>query len=197
MDGDQIRAPNILLERSLYHLVKKTIMKNLIAIALILLGSSILSAQAYPPLGAARELKFNAGLLLATGTAEGSYEYYLGEDISVGGTAYWDNDAYDSNGNFGIGPNLRAYFGYAPRSGFFAEAFGLYYTGKEDLISNPERRETTFNTFALGLGGGNKWTTRSGRLSLEIFGGIGRNLNPEAFQNTFMYRAGLNIGFRF
>ena len=174
-------------------------MKTRIAIVLAVFGWMAMNAQAYPPMGAARELKFNAGLLLATGAVEGSYEYYFAEDVSLGGTAYWDNDAYDYNGNFGIGPNLRAYFGYAPRSGFFAEAFGLYYSGKE-VVSVPEgltSRDDTYGTFALGLGAGSKWTTRSGRFSLEIFGGIGRNLNPETFQDTFMYRAGLNVGFRF
>lgn len=174
-------------------------MSNRILFILACLGCSALSAQAYPPAGPSSELKFNAGLLLATGTAEGAYEYYIGEDVSLGGTAYWDNDPFDYNGNFGIGPNLRAYFGYSPRSGFFAEAFGLFYTGKE-TVSEPAgltTRDLSYDTFALGLGAGNKWTTRSGRFSLEVFGGLGRNLNPEAFQDTFMYRAGLNVGFRF
>lgn len=152
-------------------------------------------AQAYPRLTNDSELKFNIGLFLATTTVDFSYEYYLGEDTSIGGTVYFDNDATDYNGNFGIGPNFRAYFGYEPRSGFFAEAFGLFYTGEDDRPA-PEPN-SDYNTLALGLGLGNKWVTRSQRFSLEIFGGFGRNISPEDFQDTFMYRGGLSVGFRF
>ncbi len=157
-----------------------------------------MQAQAYPTLGNDNELKLNMGLFLVNTTVEGSYEYYLSEDTSIGGTVYFDNDAEDYNGNFGIGPNFRAYFGYGPRSGFFAEAFGLYYTGEEvENNSQVGRRNLDYSTFALGLGIGNKWVTRSQKFSLEIHGGLGRNINPEDFQDSFIYRAGLSVGFRF
>lgn len=166
-------------------------------ILLILSGTQLGLAQAYPPMGPDREIKLNAGLFMATGAVEGSYEYFFGDDISVGGTVYWDNDPYDYNGNFGIGPNLRAYFGYVPRSGFFAEAFGLYFKGREtDQLVDPEP-DFSYNSVALGLGAGSKWATRSQRFTLEVYGGIGRTVNPEDFQDDFIYRAGLNIGFRF
>ena len=172
-------------------------MRKAIIILMIFTGTS-LSAQAYPAFGGNQELKFNIGLFLATTTVEGSYEYYLSEDTSLGGTIYFDNDATDYNGNFGIGPNFRAYFGYAPRSGFFAEAFGLYYTGEENASSNNlGQRNNDYSTLALGLGIGNKWVTRSQKFSLEFSGGFGRNVNPEDFQDSFVYRAGLSIGFRF
>lgn len=166
----------------------------------LLLGlcGTLAYAQAYPRFDTGHEIKFNIGLFLATTTVEGSYEYYLSEDTSIGATVYFDDDARDYNGNFGIGPNFRAYFGYEPRSGFFAEAFGLYYTGEED--PDPEvasLRNQDYNTLALGLGLGNKWVTRSQKFALELFGGFGRNINPEEFQDNFMYRAGLSIGFRF
>ena len=138
------------------------------------------------------------GLFLATTTIEGSYEYFMSSDTSIGATVYFDNDETDFNGNFGLGPNFRAYFGYGQNSGFFAEAFGLYYTGKNENIgdiNNPQ--DLDFNTFALGLGIGGKWVTRSQRISFEINGGFGRNVNPEDFQDSFMYRLGLSIGFRF
>ena len=154
--------------------------------------------QAYLTFANDNELKFNIGLFLATTTVEGSYEYFFSEDTSIGGTVYFDNDATDFNGNFGIGPNFRAYFGYQPRSGFFAEAFGLYYTGEEE-VSEGEigLRNNDYSTVALGLGLGNKWVTRSEKFSLELFAGFGRNINPEDFQDSFMYRGGLSIGFRF
>lgn len=164
----------------------------------LLMSSYFLNAQAYPRFANDSELKFNIGLFLATTTVEGSYEYFFSEDTSIGGTVYFDIDATDYNGNFGIGPNFRAYFGFQPRSGFFAEAFGLYYTGEDENIeSQLGSRNNDYSTVALGLGIGNKWVTRSDRFTLEVNAGIGRNVNSEEFQDTFMYRAGLSIGFRF
>ena len=163
------------------------------------MSSILVHAQAYPRFDTNQELKFNIGLFMATTTVEGSYEYFLSGDTSVGGTLYFDNTADDYNGNFGIGPNFRVYFGYAPRSGFFAEAFGLYYTGEDDSLATNDLnvRDNRYNTLALGIGLGNKWVTRSERFSLEINGGLGRNVNAVDFQDTFMYRAGFSIGFRF
>ena len=155
-------------------------------------------AQAYPPAGPSNEIKFNAGTFLALGALEFGYEHYLNQDISLGGIVYWDNDPGDYNGDFGIGPALRAYFGYQPRSGFFAEAFGLYNRGEEEVSDGSEPPVAQrYDSFALGLGVGSKWTTRSQRFAFEVFGGLGRNLNPEPFQETFIYRAGLSVGFRF
>ncbi|MBD0779504.1 hypothetical protein HPE56_17015 [Maribacter sp. ANRC-HE7] len=172
-------------------------MKNLYVV-IALLSAGVLSAQAYPRFTNNNELKFNIGQFLANSTVEGSYEYFFSEDTSIGGTLYFDSDATDYNGNFGIGPNLRAYFGYMPRSGFFAEAFGLYYTGEDKIPDNNLGvRNNDYSTTALGLGVGNKWVTQSEKFSLEINAGVGRNINPEDFQDTFMFRAGLSIGIRF
>ncbi|WFO15273.1 hypothetical protein [Cellulophaga baltica] len=169
-----------------------------ILLALLVLSSGLVSAQAYRTYNQNHELKFNIGLFLASSTVEGSYEYFLNEDTSIGGTLYFDNTPLNYNGNFGIGPNFRAYFGYAPRSGFFAEAFGLYYSGE---IDDPEFTGSTlnnrYNTTAIGIGIGHKFATRSQKFTLEFNAGLGRNVNPQEYQNTFMYRAGLSVGFRF
>jgi len=166
--------------------------------AIVLLWTFFTNAQAYPRFNNNNELKFNIGLFLASSTVEGSYEYFFNEDTSIGGTLYFDNDALDYNGNFGIGPNLRAYFGYMPRSGFFAEAFGLYYTGEDKIPDNNLGvRNYDYSTTALGLGIGNKWVTKSDKFTMEISAGIGRNINPEDFQDTFMFRGGFSLGFRF
>ncbi|MCJ7468351.1 MAG: hypothetical protein MUO53_16860 [Maribacter sp.] len=173
-------------------------MKYFLALTTSLLISNFASSQAYSRYDNAHEVKFNIGLFLATTTVEGSYEYFLNEDTSVGGTLYFDGKATDFNGNFGIGPNFRAYFGFAPRSGFFAEAFGLYYTGEDEIPDNIiGARNNDYSTLAIGLGVGNKWLTRSEKFSLEINGGLGRNVNAADFQDAFMYRFGLSIGFRF
>ncbi len=172
-------------------------MKNLCAV-IVLLSVGLANAQAYPRFNNNNELKFNIGLFLASSTVEGSYEYFFNENTSIGGTLYFDNDAIDYNGNFGIGPNLRAYFGYVPRSGFFAEAFGLYYTGEDEIPDNNLGvRNNDYSTTALGLGVGNKWVTQNDNFSIEISAGLGRNVNPEVFQDTFMFRGGFSIGFRF
>ena len=166
--------------------------------AIVLLTTIYLQGQAYPDPAIRQEVKLNMGLFLATTTVEGSYEYFISSDTSLGLTAYFDNDDTDFNGDFGIGPNFRAYFGYGYADGFFAEVFGLYYTGRdEDFQDFGSPREVDYNTFALGLGIGGKWVTRSQRLAFEITGGFGRNVNPEDFQDSFMYRLGLSIGFRF
>lgn len=158
------------------------------------------NAQAYSNYGTNHELKFNIGRFLANTALEGSYEYYFTEDTSIGGTVYFNGDATHQNGNFGIGPNLRAYFGYAPKSGFFAEAFGLYYTGAKENeleVNNLGRRNNDYGTTAIGLGLGRKWSTFNQKLTFEAFVGLGRNINPQEFQNTFMFRSGLSIGIRF
>lgn len=172
-------------------------MKTLLVISFFLTGV-FANAQAYSRFGTEHEIKFNIGHFLVNTTIEGSYEYYFTEDTSIGGTVYFNGNPTGSNGNFGIGPNLRAYFGYAPKSGFFAEAFGLYYTG-ENLLKerNLAARNTNYNTTAIGLGLGRKWSTYNQKLIFEINGGLGRNINAQENQNTFMFRAGLSIGFRF
>lgn len=158
---------------------------------------SLISAQAYHDGSHNHELRFNMGRFLATTAIEGSYEYYFTPDTSIGGTVFFNGDGLGRTGNFGIGPNLRAYFGYNPKSGVFAEAFGLYYTGETDNTNNLGVRNADYGTTALGLGLGRKWSTYGQKLTLEIYAGLGRNINPRDFQDAFMYRAGLSLGFRF
>lgn len=171
-------------------------MKKVIAIVLILGTFNFLTAQGTSDNN--NEVKFNVGHFLATSTIGFGYEHFINEDTSIGGDIYFDNKATDYNGNFGLGGNIRAYFGYQPRSGFFAEAFGLYYTGEDEILDdNLGERNVDYRTLALGLGGGFKIVTFSERFTIETNGGFGRNISPEDFQNTFMFKAGLSVGFRF
>ncbi|MBM1104882.1 hypothetical protein JQC67_01910 [Aurantibacter crassamenti] len=172
-------------------------MKTFVYFILFFSGIFMVSAQNYQNGYNDHEIRFNMGRFLATSTIEGSYEYYFTPDTSIGGTLFFNGDAYASTGNFGIGPNLRAYFGYNPKSGIFAEAFGLYYTGDIDNTNNLGTRNNDYSTTALGLGLGRKWSTFGQKLTLEISAGLGRNINSKEFQNSFMYRAGLSLGFRF
>lgn len=171
-------------------------MKKLLLI-MFFLTASLLQAQEYRPFYNNNELRFNMGRFLATTAVEGSYEYYFTPDTSIGGTIFFNGDGLGKTGNFGIGPNLRAYFGYRPKSGLFAEAFGLYYTGEFDLDNNLGVRNNDYGTTAIGLGLGRKWSTFGEKLTMEVNAGLGRNINPQEFQNPFMYRAGLSLGFRF
>ena len=171
-------------------------MKNTI-LPVLLFTTLMVGAQEYRPLYNNHELRFNMGRFLATTAIEGSYEFYFTPDTSIGGTVFFNGDASGRTGNFGIGPNLRAYFGYRPKSGLFAEAFGLYYTGDIDLDNNLGGRNNDFGTTAIGLGLGRKWSTFGQKLTMEVNLGLGRNINPLEFQNKFMYRAGLSLGFRF
>jgi len=176
---------------------KKFTMKDLLYVSLFIMSSGWLFAQEYRPSYNNHEIRFNMGRFLATTAVEGSYEYYFTPDTSIGGTVFFNGDSFGRTGNFGIGPNLRAYFGYRPQSGIFAEAFGLYYTGETDLENNLGVRNNDYGTTAIGLGLGRKWVTFGQRFTFELYAGLGRNINPEDFQNSFMYRAGLSLGFRF
>ncbi len=171
-------------------------MKKL-ALLLVVLSGLATTAQEYRPYYNNHELRFNMGRFLATTAVEGSYEYYFTPDTSIGGTVFFNGDGLERTGNFGIGPNLRAYFGYNPKSGIFAEAFGLYYTGETDITNNLGTRNNDYSTIALGLGLGRKWSTFGQKLTMEIYAGLGRNVNQQEFQDALMYRAGLSLGFRF
>jgi len=164
-------------------------MKKSLVLTAIFYGL-LMNAQAYRDGYNNHELKFNMGRFLATTAIEGSYEYYFTPDTSIGGTVFFNGDGLGRNGNFG-------YFGYNPKSGLFAEAFGLYYTGETDITDNLGARNNDYGTTALGLGLGRKWSTFGQKFTLEAYAGLGRNINQQEFQDAFMYRAGLSLGFRF
>ncbi|MGJ8658248.1 DUF3575 domain-containing protein [Cellulophaga fucicola] len=172
-------------------------MKKGLLVLLFILTAKMVSAQAYSNFDKNQEVKFNIGMFLATTSVEFGYEYFLGDDTSVGAILHFDGDAEDYNGSFGFGPNFRAYFGDTPRSGAFAEALGLYIKGEKKVTESGSRIKKEYGNVALGLGGGYKWVTRSERFTLELNGGFGRNINPKDFQDDFIFRAGLSIGFRF
>lgn len=110
---------------------------------------------------------------------------------------FFNGDAFGRSGNFGIGSNLKAYFGYKPKSGMFVEAFGLYNTGQNDFENNLGVRDFDYSTTALGLGLGKKWSPFAVKLTFEMSARLGRNINSHEFQNTFMFRSVVTIGFRF
>jgi len=77
-------------------------MKNSL-ILLTLLSSLLMNAQAYSDGYNNHEFRFNMGRFLVTTTIEGSYEYYLTPETSIGGTIFFNGDALGRTGNFGIG----------------------------------------------------------------------------------------------
>jgi len=154
------------------------------------------NAQAYQDGLNNHELRFNMGRFMATSALEASYEYYFTPDTSIGGTIYRNGGALAKR-KFGIGPHLRAYFGYQPKSGTFAEVFGLYYTVDTDNTDNLGGRNYDYSTTAIGMGLGHKWSTYGQKLTFEVYAGMGRNINQQELQNSFIFRSGLSIGIRF
>ncbi|MCV6630964.1 MAG: hypothetical protein OIF50_14020 [Flavobacteriaceae bacterium] len=145
------------------------------------------------------EVSFNMGMMLLNKSIGFQYEYFLNNDTSVGGGIYFNDDAQKDSGSFGLHGSFRAYFGGHRRSGFFAEGYGMFYQGKESGSNQTDfvlRLPRSYETFAFGLGVGNKWTVRSERMTFEIFGGVGRNLSKLDYVPNFSYRLGASIGFR-
>ncbi len=171
-------------------------MKNFALIIILLFGLTI-HAQVYREGYNNHELRFNMGRFLTTAVIDVSYEYYFTPYASFGGTTFYNSGAVGTRANFGIGPNLRAYFGYNPKMGIFAEAFGLYYSGDIDTTNNLGSRDNDYSTTAIGLGLGRKWSTFGEKLSFEVSAGLGRNINQHEFQNSFLFRSGISVGIRF
>ncbi len=109
-----------------------------------------------------------------------------------------DNNISDDL-NYYISPYYRFYFGEKYAAGFFVEGFGMlnstndysYYFG----LNATDKK--TITDFALGIGLGGKWLTKSGFIG-ELNFGIGRNLfNNNNTDNEIVGKAGITIGYRF
>lgn len=151
------------------------------------------------------EVKLNA-LFMVVGAFEPSYEYLLNEESGIGISVFipFDSDIKDDI-NYYISPYYRFYFGKKYAAGFFLEGFGMlnstnwiYGEVLGDFDPIFVVREETVTDFALGIGLGGKWITRRGLLG-EINFGIGRNLfsNNDNFDNEFVGKIGITVGYRF
>ena len=181
-------------------------MKNSILCTLLFLCSIGLYAQDDPTYDndtePSNEVKVNA-LYMVIGAVDVTYERLLNEESGVGLNVFlpFDEDIKDDI-DYYISPYYRLYFGKKYASGFFLEGFGLLSSVKEntlalvagDILVN---REETVTDFALGIGLGGKWVTNSGFIG-EVSFGVGRNLfNSDDFNNDFVAKLGISVGYRF
>lgn len=144
------------------------------------------------------EIKLNA-LMLIAGSFEVGYERTINEESAFGIQVFvpFDSEVKD-NIEYYISPYYRFYFGKKYAAGFFLEGFGmLNSTDRSEylpIFSTPERNYVT--DFALGIGLGGKWLTKSGWIG-ELNLGVGRNLFNPNLGDDFVAKIGVTLGRRF
>lgn len=143
------------------------------------------------------ELKLNA-LYLVIGAFEVTYEATLNEESAVGVSVFLPIDKEVSNDiKFNISPYYRFYFGEKYAAGFFVEGFGMLNSTNRNIELFVEAEDDFRTDFALGFAVGGKWVTKRG-FSIELFGGIGRNLfNNDDTDYELIGKGGVNLGYRF
>lgn len=162
------------------------------------------------------EVKLNAFNTLIFKSIEGSYEYLINKESSVGISMMVNlNDDYNEgpeyNEDFAFTTFYRRYFSRKYAWGFFMEAFGMYNKQQNDyyeydyndpvyktsqINSTVIDRET--NNFALGFSVGGKFVSQNG-FAFEFYGGMGRNLftSDSRYNYEFVPRLGVSFGYRF
>ncbi len=150
------------------------------------------------PYNKTHETRINA-LYLVLGGFEVSYEYLLNEESAIGMHMFipYDDDIINDI-QYYVSPYYRFYFGKKYAAGFFLEGFGMLNSTDRDLDFFFENKEDDYITdFALGIGFGGKWVTKSGFIG-ELSYGLGRNLfKSDETDLDFIGRAGIILGYRF
>lgn len=149
------------------------------------------------------ELKVNA-LFLVVGSVNFTYERLLSQESGLGLEVFlpFDEEIKDDI-KYYISPYYRFYFGNKYASGFFLEGFGMlsevrvneiiYFNNNANITDIEYVDETNF---ALGIGLGGKWITNGGFIG-ELSLGIGRNLLSSDYDNEFVGKIGVTLGYRF
>lgn len=146
------------------------------------------------------EIKLN-GFFLVLGAFEVAYERTLNEESAFGASIFvpFDNEI-DFNINYYFSPYYRFYFGKKYAAGFFVEGFGMLNSFDSQSFTdgpNPVFEETNELAFALGIGLGGKWFTKSGFVA-EVGLGIGRNIiNNNEFDDNLVGKFNVSLGYRF
>lgn len=148
------------------------------------------------------EVKLNA-LYLVLGAIDLNYEYLLNEESGLGVDVFvpFDDDA-SVTFNYYISPYYRLYFGKKYAAGFFLEGFGMLNSYDQRTITFTTDTgfgsdERSYTNFALGVGLGGKWLTKSGFIG-ELNIGVGRNFLRSKFDDyDFVGKLGISIGYRF
>lgn len=144
------------------------------------------------------EIKLN-GLFLVLGAFEGTYERTINEETAFGANLFIPFDDDISDVNYYISPYYRFYFGKKYAAGFYVEGFGML-NSTESYVYNStsfDDRMKPRTDFALGIGIGGKWVTKSGFIG-EIGFGVGRNLfNNNDLDFEIIGKGGIRLGYRF
>ncbi|MEP1488208.1 MAG: DUF3575 domain-containing protein [Algibacter sp.] len=148
------------------------------------------------------ELKIN-GLFLVLGALDITYERTLNEESGAGITILVPiDDDISEELNYYISPYYRLYFGKKYAAGFFVEGFGMLNSTNNityfyNDASGPTISEETTTDFALGIGLGGKWITKSGFIG-ELNFGVGRNLfNNNDLDYEIIGKGSITLGYRF
>ncbi|NNE31526.1 MAG: DUF3575 domain-containing protein, partial [Winogradskyella sp.] len=114
----------------------------------------------------------------------------------------YDEDIKDDI-DYYLSPYYRMYFGNKYAAGFYLEGFGMlstsvvneitYFDNQGNVSSVDTEKETNF---ALGIGLGGKWYTKSGFVG-ELGFGVGRNIFNSEFDNEIVGKLAITIGYRF
>ncbi|MBO6605593.1 DUF3575 domain-containing protein [Psychroserpens sp.] len=148
------------------------------------------------------ELKINA-LFMVIGAFDITYERILNDESAVGLEVFlpFDDDLRDDI-KYYISPYYRMYFGKKRAAGFFLEGFGMLNrtvvseTFLDGLIFIDPVDVVEETNFALGIGVGGKWITNNNFVG-ELSVGVGRNILSSDYDNDFVGKVGITIGYRF
>ncbi len=151
-------------------------------------------------LSAQDEIKVNITDALALKTLTVSYEHYFDAQTSLGisGLFNFENESSDFryNEDFAITPFVRHYFSTESLWNFFGELFLMYNTGDEESVVAGFPVSDSYTDGALGLAVGYKYVSPGG-FTVDIHGGLGRNLFSKEASPTIVPRVGVNVGWQF
>jgi hypothetical protein len=162
-----------------------------ILFSLLLLSSSLTFAQ--------QEVKLDVADALVIRSIEISYERIINEESSIGISALFNlaeqNVDFRYNENVMITPYYRHFFTKEYKWNFFGEGFLGINSGKKESEKDSNVFDIEYTDAALGIAVGTKYVSEGG-LTIDIFGGLGRNLFGTD-SPTLVPRIGLNVGWRF
>lgn len=148
---------------------------------------------------AQQEVKLDIADALVIRSIEVSYERVINEESSVGVSVLFNLAEQDIDfrykENFMITPYYRHFFTKEYKWNFFGEGFVGINSGKKESKKDSNDFDIEYTDAALGLAVGTKYISEGG-LTIDIFGGLGRNLFGTD-SPTLVPRIGLNIGWQF
>jgi len=177
-------------------------MRKTILGLMLLAGTFLAKAQGgdFPQ----HEIKFNIFNVIALGSVEVGYEYYLDEHQSIG-LDVLINDTY----NMSIGRQVEDFntnsfqlsYNYnisrrGDGSGFIISPLVKFRLGDYQETSSTPKID--MDSFIIGLGAGYKWSFNN-RFVMGPYANIGRNFSEEVTDEftKIEFSAGFNLGFKF